>query len=145
MATIPQPTRLTYADLCRMFPEDDMRIVELIDGELFATQPPSLRHQDVVLQLGSKLLRHADSTGGKAYIAPTGVHFEEPNFVEPDVFYVRPDSCIRRDDRLYYGPPDLVVEVSSPSTKKRDRTKKRDLYERFGVPEYWFVDLDSET
>ena len=78
MATKPQLTRLTYADLCRMFPEDDMRIVELIDGELFVTPPPSLRHQDVVLQLGSKLLRYADSTGGKAYIAPTGVHRLEP-------------------------------------------------------------------
>lgn len=144
MATKPQLTGLTYADLERLFPEDDMRIVELIDGELFVTPPPSLRHQDVVLELGSRLLRYAKERGGKAYVAPTGVHFEEPNFVEPDVFYIRPDSGIRTDDRLLYGPPDLVVEVSSPSTKRRDRTKKRDLYERFGVPEYWFVDLEED-
>ena len=40
--------------------------------------------------------------------------------------------------------PDLVVEVSSPSTRRLELTRKRELYERFGVPEYWFVDLDAD-
>ncbi|MFN2544561.1 MAG: Uma2 family endonuclease [Actinomycetota bacterium] len=144
MATKPQARRLTYADLERMFPEDDVVIRELIDGELFVTPPPTFRHQKIVLRLGAELYNYSKDHGGEAYISPIGVYLDEPNFVEPDVIFIRADHLDRKDVRYLRGAPDLAVEVSSPSTKKRDRTKKRDLYERFGVPEYWFVDLDAD-
>ena len=61
-----------------------------------------------------------------------------------------PDDMVIRNliwsrwERYVEGPPDLVVEVSSPSTRRLDLLRKERLYERFGVPEYWFVDLDAD-
>jgi Uma2 family endonuclease len=141
MATQPL-TGLTYQDL-QSFPEDNLRR-ELIDGELIVTPAPATRHQDVVLRLGARLLAHCDEHGGKVYIAPTDVFFSYANVVEPDVLYVRPEHVSRVEKRLVRSAPDVVVEVSSPSTRRLELVRKRELYERFGVPEYWFVDLDAD-
>src|SRR5438270_14085916 len=89
MATQPQ-TGLTYEDLLS-FPEDNFRR-ELIDGELIVTAAPSTRHQDVVLELGSRLLAYAKEHGGKAYVAPTDVFFTDTNVVEPDVLFVSAEN-----------------------------------------------------
>jgi Uma2 family endonuclease len=62
---------------------------------------------------------------------------------EPDVVYVGPDK-VDGSERRYLKAVDLVVEVSSQSTRRFDLVRKRALYERFGVPEYWFVDLDAD-
>jgi Uma2 family endonuclease len=56
----------------------------------------------------------------------------------------RPENLGRVEKRFVRSAPDLVIEVSSPSTRRLELVRKRDLYERFGVPEYWFVDLDAE-
>jgi Uma2 family endonuclease len=132
----------TYEDLAG-FPEDNLRR-ELIDGELIVTPAPATRHQDVVLWLGSRLLAHVERHGGKVYIAPTDVWFSPVNVVEPDVLYVRPEHVGRVERKLVRSAPDIVVEVSSPSTRKLELVRKRELYERYGVPEYWYVDLDAE-
>jgi Uma2 family endonuclease len=142
MATQPKTTGLTYQDL-QAFPEDNLRR-ELIDGELIVTAAPALRHQRVVLRLGAALLDHADRHGGEAFVAPTDVFLSEGNVVEPDVVYVRPENAGKLEKALIRSAPDLVVEVSSPSTRRLDLVRKRKLYERFGVPEYWFVDLDAD-
>ncbi len=61
-----------------------------------------------------------------------------------DVVYVRPENAGKLEKALIRSAPDLVVEVSSPSTRRLDLVRKRELYERFGVPEYWYVDLDAD-
>src|SRR6266516_5828126 len=142
MATQPQTTGLTYQDLLAS-PEDNLRR-ELIDGELIVTAAPATRHQSVVLRLGSELLVHCDQFGGKVFVAPTDVFFSDTNVVEPDVLYVRPENVGRVEKKLVRSAPDLVVEVSSPTTRRLELVRKRELYERFGVPEYWFVDLDVD-
>jgi Uma2 family endonuclease len=132
----------TYADLLA-FPEDNVRR-EIIDGELIVTPSPSVRHQRVVLRLGAALLDHVDCHGGEVFVAPLDVYFEDTDVVEPDVLYVRPEHTSRLEERRVMGAPDLVVEVSSPPTRRIDQVRKRRLYERWGVPEYWFVDLDAD-
>jgi len=141
MATQPK-TGLTYEDL-QAFPEDNFRR-ELIDGELIVTAAPATRHQRVVLELGASLLAHTKQHGGEAFIAPTDVFFSDTNVVEPDVLYVSPDNMARVEKKLIRSAPGVVVEVSSPSTRRLELVRKRALYERFGVPEYWYVDLDAD-
>jgi Uma2 family endonuclease len=144
MAIPGKTTGLTYRDLEAMFPEDDKVIRELIDGELFVTPPPTYRHQRVVLRLAAALYSYEKEHGGSAVTAPAGVYLDDSNFVEPDVLFLRRDHLDRVQGAYVRAAPDLVVEVSSPSTRARDVTKKRELYGRFGVPEYWFVDLDTD-
>src|SRR5437588_6914675 len=144
MATKHETTGLTFRDLEEMFPEDDKVIRELIDGELFVTPSPTFRHQQIALRLGAELHNYTKEHGGAAVMAPVGVYLDDKNFVEPDVLFLRADHLDRVQGAYVRAAPDLVIEVSSPSTRKRDVTKKRELYARFGVPEYWFVDLDAD-
>jgi len=72
------------------------------------------------------------------------VFFSETNVVEPDVLFVRADHLDRLEKKFVRSASDLVIEVSSPSTRRLELVRKRELYERFGVPEYWCVDLDAE-
>ena len=64
--------------------------------------------------------------------------------VEPDVLFVRADHIDRVEEKFVKGAPDLAVEISSPSTRRLELVRKRDLYAQFGVPEYWYVDLEAD-
>jgi Uma2 family endonuclease len=141
MATQPQ-TGLTYEDL-EAFPEDNFRR-ELIDGELIVTAAPGARHQDVVLELGSRLLAYAKEHGGKVYVAPRDVYLADDTVLEPDVVFVTADNLTRDEERFVRGAPDIVVEVSSPSTRRLELVRKLEAYQRFGVPEYWYIDVDAD-
>lgn len=84
------------------------------------------------------------SMAGSRLTTPTGVRLSDRDMPEPDVLVVGIEHRHRLGDRYVEGPPDIVVEVSSPSTRRLDLVRKRRQYERFGVPEYWFVDLDAD-
>ncbi len=142
MATQSRTTGLTYADL-EKFPEDNFRR-ELIDGELIVTAAPNTRHQRAVTELVLELGLYAREHGGEVLPAPYDVYFSDSNVVEPDVLFVTAEHIERLEDRYIRAAPDIVVEVSSPSTRRLELSRKKDLYERFGVPEYWYVDLDAE-
>jgi Uma2 family endonuclease len=116
---------------------------QVIEGEYMRLPTPPLAHQRVranLLRILDKLL-----TEGKLCAAPLDVVFDNFNIVQPDVLWLaEPSRCQIVNDRLY-GPPELVVEILSPSTARYDRVVKFQLYERHGVPEYWIVDLDART
>ena len=141
MATQPQ-TNLTYEDLAS-FPEDNLRR-ELIGGDLIVTASPVVRHQDAVATLTGRLFNYAKKHGGKVFPAPLDVFFSDIDVVEPDVLFVTEANLAKLETKFVRGAPDLVVEVSSPTTRRLELVRKRDLYERFGVPEYWYVDLDAD-
>jgi Uma2 family endonuclease len=144
MATAPAAgtTGLTYDDLLG-FPDDGLRR-ELIDGELFVTPSPIVRHQDVVTTILVALVLYARERGGKALPAPMDVFLSARDVVEPDVLFLTAANLSKAERPFIRGAPDIVVEVSSPSTRRHDLVRKLALYERFGVPEYWFVDLDAD-
>ncbi len=144
MATEPRTTGLTYDDLVRMLPEQDMVRRDLIDGELFVSPSPSLRHQEAVSVLHGTLYAYVETHGGKVLTGPFDVRLTDTNVLEPDVLYVRPENVARIEQRYVPFAPDLVIEVSSPSTRSRDLARKKELYEQFGATEYWFVDLDAD-
>lgn len=144
MATQPQ-SGLTYQDLLG-FPEpatDGLRR-EIIDGELFVTPAPTIRHQRAVVTITVELALHVRVHGGEVLAAPTDVFFADDSVVEPDVLYLGPDNLHKVETAFIRSAPDIVVEVFSPSTRALELVRKRELYERHGVPEYWYVDLDVE-
>jgi Uma2 family endonuclease len=130
-------TALRYEDL-EAFPEDNTRR-EIIDGELYVSPSPTLRHQTVVLSLVTILRDHARQHGGKAYVGPVDVILAEHDIVAPDVVYVGPDRASILQEKAIFGAPSLIVEVTS-SNRSADRGKKLRLYARSGIPEYWIVD-----
>ncbi|HVT57085.1 MAG TPA: Uma2 family endonuclease [Thermoanaerobaculia bacterium] len=144
MTTRSPAPKLTYDDLLRL-PEDRLRH-ELIDGEHFMSPSPTLQHQRIVLNLGRILSTFVLARRlGEVFVAPLDVLFSNVDVVEPDVLYVASEGADRLQERFIAGAPDLVVEVLSKSTRGLDKIKKRRLYERGGVREYWIVDPTTET
>lgn len=141
---IPSPdARLTYDDFL-LFPDDGLRH-ELIDGAHYVTPSPNLHHQELVgrlhLSLGAFLEDRPDR--GRLFLSPFDVVFSFHDVVEPDLVFVAPDQLDILTAKNIQGTPALVIEVLSPSTRKRDRHVKRLLYERAGVREYWLVDPEQ--
>ena len=133
----------TYEDLLS-FPEDDGILREIIDGELVLTPSPILLHQRVLTRLTSAFFEYVKKHGGEVVGASVDHFIEATNVIAPDLIYVREEHLDRLEGRYMASPPDLAVEISSPSTRRRDLGRKKELYESFGVEEYWFVDLENE-
>jgi Uma2 family endonuclease len=137
--------KLTYDDFV-LFPDDGKRH-ELIDGEHYVTPSPNTRHQQISLNLtlliGSWLETHPV---GRVFYAPFDVVFSHFDVVEPDLLYLSNERAAAVITPLHVrGVPELVVEIGSPGTRKRDETIKRRLYERSGVTEYWVVDPETDV
>jgi Uma2 family endonuclease len=132
--------RLTYHDFVRL--PDDGRRHEIIDGVHFVTPSPNLGHQELVLRLALALGHHLEDRPdrGRLFVAPLDVVFSFHDVVEPDLVFVAPDQLDILTDQNIQGAPALVIEILSPSTRKRDQGIKRLLYDRSGVREYWLVD-----
>lgn len=135
-------TRFTYADL-ENFPDDNLRR-EIINGELIVTPSPVPRHQMAVVNLVVSLAAHQKEHGGQVFPAPMDLYFADDNVVEPDVFFIRADHLEQVEKKFIRHAPDLVIEISSPSTRRLELVRKRDLYADFGVPEYWYVDIEVD-
>ncbi len=132
-------TRMTATEFVQL-PETNLP-VQLLDGEVIEMGAPELPHQDIVLNAGIFLRQQAKELGGKAYVAPVDVYFDELNMPQPDVLWLAPDTkCEMVGTQRLSGAPDLIVEVLSPSTAAMDRKKKFRLYEKYGVREYWIID-----
>jgi Uma2 family endonuclease len=143
LSTDPSTRRYTYADL-EHFPDDNLRR-EIVDGELFETGTPMVRHQKAVGNVVFHIERfRRGRIGGETFLGPLDVVFAEDNVVVPDVLFVAAHHMDRIGEKYIDGTPDIVVEVSSPETRRLELVRKRELYQRFGVPEYWFVDLEAE-
>jgi Uma2 family endonuclease len=135
-------TRVTFEEYDAL-PETN-QIVELIEGE-FVANPPNFRHQKTLLQIIAVLLPL--DLEGELCIAPVGLHFDDGNSFEPDLFWVSPHNtacALEPAGRYWHGAPDLVIEILSPSTALNDRGVKFDTYEKYGVREYWLVDPEAK-
>jgi Uma2 family endonuclease len=136
--------KLTYDDFL-LFPDDGMRH-ELIDGEHYVTASPNTKHQRVSGNLYWLIRSYLEEHRiGRLFYAPFDVLFSRFDVVEPDLLYM---SNARAAEILtaqhVKGSPQLVIEIGSPSTRGRDETIKRRLYERSAVDEYWVVDPDVD-
>lgn len=113
---------------------------ELVYGRLLVMTAPTLRHQRVVGRVFQLLLDFADRAGGQTFVAPVDVALADHSIVQPDILYVGPARTSILSVPRVEGAPDLVVEVLSPGTARRDLGEKLRLYGETGVLEYWIVD-----
>jgi Uma2 family endonuclease len=136
--------KLTYDDLV-LFPDDGKRH-ELIDGEHYVTPCPNVRHQQILGELFGFVWTYLQAEPiGRAFLAPFDVVFSRFDVVEPDLLYMSHETAARvLTSQNVQGTPDLVVEIGSPSTRKRDATIKKRLYERAGVAEYWIIEPEKD-
>jgi Uma2 family endonuclease len=114
---------------------------ELIDGELFVSPVPIIKHQDCSENIAFALQRHVRRNRlGRVYTAPTGVRLRHDTLVIPDICFVERGRLHMIGAKTIDGAPDLIVEILSPGTRQRDLSTKPALYARSGVAEYWIVD-----
>ncbi len=138
----PVKPKLAYEDYARL-PDDER--YELIDGELIPMPSPKWLHQLMQIKILGPLINFVYGRGmGNVAAAPMDVILSDFNVVQPDIIFVSNARAHIIDDYVH-GAPDLVVEILSPSTADYDRTTKRELYQRYGVPEYWLVDPYAKT
>lgn len=134
----PQTEVFTVADY-RAMPEDGKRY-QLVEGELIVAPAPNTFHQIVQINLLALLHTHVcKTTLGRVLGTPTDVHLDDVNVYQPDVLFVARANSFRIHDDGIHGPPDLVVEILSPSTAALDR-KKRAHFAAAGTVEFWQID-----
>jgi Uma2 family endonuclease len=132
----------TYAHLRRLREKlDDRQRYEIIGGDLAVTPSPSFPHQVLSALLLRELLNFVTPRGlGIVVHAPLDVVFSDLDVVQPDLMYLTAEQADRVEEYGVHEAPTLLVEILSPSTARRDRHVKRDLYARMGVPHYWLLD-----
>lgn len=130
--------RYTYKDYLEI--TDDNRY-EVIEGGLIMVPAPFPYHQEVSKLIGFELIKFVEGNKqGKVLFAPCDVVFNEENVVQPDILVILNENLQIIKEKNISGAPDLVIEILSNSTAHKDLIKKRRLYERFKVKEYWIVD-----
>jgi Uma2 family endonuclease len=149
---LDESKRYSYADYLTWM-DDERR--ELINGFIHLMSAPLRVHAHIVTELGNLFYSVAGKKKKKRYYiyyAPFDVRLPLNNETADDQIYnvVQPDICIisdpsKLDDKGCIGAPDLIVEILSPSTLKKDWNDKFNLYEAAGVMEYWIVDPNTKT
>lgn len=120
---------------------------EIIGGEKIMSPAPSIDHSDIIFKLayviGGYLIEHKS---GYVYTDNVDVHFSDGTLFKPDLVVVlKSNEKILAGRKAIFGAPDMVVEVLSHSTRKKDLTIKKDTYEAQGVSEYWIVDPRAKS
>jgi Uma2 family endonuclease len=145
MKPVNPDVKLTYDDYVQ-FPDDGLRH-ELIDGEHYVTPTPIRKHQAIATNLVGIIWSYLrEHPVGRVFTAPFDVILSDFDVVEPDLLFLTNERLGEIATSPWVkGAPSLVVEIGSPSTRKRDATIKRRLYERVGVDEYWIIDPELDA
>ena len=117
---------------------------EMMNGQIFLMSPrPTVNHNRVCGNIFRAFGNRLEGKGCEAFGDGRDVYLSEKDRVIPDVMIICNKDIIRENG--VYGAPDLVVEVLSPGTEKRDRGIKKNLYEKCGVKEYWLVNPETKS
>lgn len=134
----------TYEDLVKEFPKETR--VELINNEIYMPPAPSFEHQIASKKTFKILDAFVELKQlGQVLYAPFDVLLDKYTVVQPDILFVSKENLQNISSRGLQGVPDLVVEIISPSTFHRDSVEKYQLYERYGVKEYWLVEPANQV
>lgn len=133
-------TKLVTYDDYRDLPNDGKRY-EIIGGELFMTPAPGTEHQRILGKLYNSVSTLIENKNiGEIFMAPVDVILSMTDVVQPDLVFISKEREQIVTKKNIVEAPDLVVEILSENTKTVDRNRKKDLYEKYKVKEYWIVD-----
>lgn len=144
-ANLPQPLKgaakhWTYEEYYRLTPESHDERYEIDNGELVPMPAPTVVHQRIIMELAHAMDPFTKEHAlGEIFISPLDVIFDDDNTAQPDLLFVTTARKEIIKERGVFGAPDMVVEVLSPSSTRRDREEKSTKYLRFMVQEYWLV------
>ncbi len=130
--------KFTFRDFM-LFNDENERIYELMYGRLMKMPPPITEHQKIAKRLEFKFYELEKKGLGEMFHAPIGVRFSDEIALQPDIIFISKERMHIIKEKYIDGVPDLVVEIISKGTKKRDTKVKKAIYEKFGVKEYWIV------
>jgi Uma2 family endonuclease len=127
-----------------LLPDDGNRY-EILEGELTMTPAPTTNHQEISKRLEFLLFALEQKGIGKVYDAPVDVITDFKTIFQPDLCFVLEENYQIITEENIQGAPDLIIEILSPSTSFKDLGVKKDLYEKYGVKEYWIVDPTAKS
>lgn len=137
-----EPPKMTYEEFLDWANEDTL--AEWVDGEVIMSSPASNEHQDISDFLTSVLRAFVETNRlGIMRSAPFQVKLQYTGR-EPDLLFVATVHLARLKKTHLDGPADLVIEITSPESRSRDRGDKFIEYEQAGIPEYWLIDPDRQ-
>jgi len=147
IAIVDLPDRrevFTYEDYLNL--PDNGKRYEIINGELYMVPAPSLSHQRTIRRFLNAFENFLEENPlGEIFPAPTDVIFAGIEILQPDLVFISTEKFEILTRENIQGAPDLVIEVLSPRTEKRDRTLKLKVYSKFGVREYWMANHEKAT
>jgi len=138
----------TYSEIVAL--DNEVRY-ELYDGELVEMASPNVLHQDIIFRLAFLLETWVRKfKTGRVFLSPIDMYVSEKRCFVPDLCFYRQErfdseEIVRSDQRCLIAPPDLVVEVISPSTARNDRILKSMLYADFGIQNYWIFEPEEKA
>jgi Uma2 family endonuclease len=139
MSTTSKTSFVTFDDFCLLV--GDGQKADLIDGVIYMASPDNTAVNRLNVWLSTLMWMFAQQHDlGNVYASRVAFRLDDMNSPEPDIGFVRKRRLHLVKRGSVDGPPDLAVEVVSPDSVERDYGKKRELYEQFGVEEYWIVD-----
>jgi Uma2 family endonuclease len=140
---ITTPPR-TILEVYNMLPEGTL--AEIINGTLYMSPAPTTNHQRIIGKLFRDLSLFVEQrTLGEVFLSPCDVYLDEhSNVVQPDIIFVSESKAGMVQRNGIHGIPDVLIEILSPGNSSHDSKTKKDMYEEFGVKEYWIVNPETK-
>ncbi len=133
----------TMLDLYRGLPEGTL--CQLINNQLIMSPAPTENHQKVLDRIYRRLGDFIEKNQlGEVRVAPYDVYLGKRNVYQPDILFIGNNNLSKIQSDGLHGAPDLIIEILSSSTAKYDLEDKKEVYEQFGVWEYWIVDPSNK-
>jgi Uma2 family endonuclease len=134
----------TYEDYLQL--PDNGKRYEIIEGELYMSPAPTLGHQRAVRRFLNAIENFLEENPiGEVFPTPTDIILSDIDVLQPDIVFISKAKIDRLTHENIQGAPDLVIEVLSPYTEKRDRTVKLKAYTKYGVVEYLMANQEQEA
>jgi len=133
----------TMLEVFELLPEGTL--CQLINNQLIMSPAPSDPHQYITGEIFGEIRSSLKKSKlGEVRIAPYDVYFNNKNVYQPDIVFIAKENIHKIKKNGLHGAPDLVIEVLSPETSRYDTTVKKEIYEAYGVKEYWMVEPESK-